>query len=539
MNSFSLQILFLFFSTYLVGQTMGLMLNEQSSRDGLVLFSNNTTTYLIDNCGKIVNTWESNYKSGNGLELLPDGNLLRAGFLQGDFNAGGVSGIFELFDWEGNIIWQYRLADDKQHAHHDIKVLPNGNFLCLVWEQKSESEAKQKGRVKNGNLWIETVLEIEVLQNNQANIKWKWSAWDHLIQDVNSSLNNFGVVNKNPQLLNINYTGAAGVNDEDWLHLNSIDYNESLDQVILSSKHLSEIYIIDHSTTSAEAATSFGGIQERGGDILFRYGNPQAYNKGLSTDQTLFGQHNAHWTRYDKQNSIVCFNNEYKKSQESSIHIINEPSNGTGEYDYDSIAGFLNVVLFDEITNDFYSPILSSCQVLGNDHLLITIGSAGEIIELDKNKELIWKYTNPVNRNGGPGIQGGTPRFNELFQSIKYERTFSGFEDKILSGGNPVEVSPNDYPCDLNILNTSSAQLKIDETQITNIYVDEMSNLHFINNTSINGNLYILNALGQTVLSDSFSKDHNIYNINLQQGIFILSFIFKNQQSISKVIIVD
>ena len=170
---------------------------------------------------------------------------------------------------------------------------------------------------------------------------------------------------------------------------------------------------------------------------------------------------------------------------------------------------------------------------------MITIGSAGEIIELDKNKELIWKYTNPVNRNGGPGIQGGTPRFNELFQSIKYERTFSGFEDKILSGGNPVEVSPNDYPCDLNILNTSSAQLKIDETQITNIYVDEMSNLHFINNTSINGNLYILNALGQTVLSDSFSKDHNIYNINLQQGIFILSFIFKNQQSISKVIIVD
>ncbi|GIR57077.1 MAG: hypothetical protein CM15mP64_4890 [Candidatus Neomarinimicrobiota bacterium] len=35
----------------------------------------------------------------------------------------------------------------------------------------------------------------------------------------------------------------------DWKHLNSIDYNEDLDQIIISSRHHDEIYIIDHSTT--------------------------------------------------------------------------------------------------------------------------------------------------------------------------------------------------------------------------------------------------------------------------------------------------
>ena len=54
----------------------------------------------------------------------------------------------------------------------------------------------------------------------------------------------------------------------DWLHMNAIDYNPQLDQIILSVKNFSEVWIIDHSTTTLEAAGSSGGNSGMGGDIL-------------------------------------------------------------------------------------------------------------------------------------------------------------------------------------------------------------------------------------------------------------------------------
>lgn len=59
--------------------------------------------------------------------------------------------------------------------------------------------------------------------------------------------------------------------------MNGIDYNPVLDQIALSTHNLNEWYIIDHSTTTAEAATSSGGNSGKGGDLLYRWGNPAAY----------------------------------------------------------------------------------------------------------------------------------------------------------------------------------------------------------------------------------------------------------------------
>jgi len=87
----------------------------------------------------------------------------------------------------------------------------------------------------------------------------------------------WNVVSEHPELMDINFGVNLNGNNADWIHFNSIDYNSDLDQIILSSRHLSEIYVIDHSTTSLEAAGHTGGNSGKGGDILFRYGMPNGF----------------------------------------------------------------------------------------------------------------------------------------------------------------------------------------------------------------------------------------------------------------------
>ena len=102
---------------------------------------------------------------------------------------------------------------------------------------------------------------MEIAQNGSGGqIVWEWHIWDHLIQDHDSSKDNFGVISNHPELIDINMISATGggppgMNSGDWFHINGIDYNADLDQIAFSSRHASEVYIIDHSTTTSEAAT--------------------------------------------------------------------------------------------------------------------------------------------------------------------------------------------------------------------------------------------------------------------------------------------
>ena len=90
------------------------------------------------------------------------------------------------------------------------------------------------------------------------------------------------MVEDHPELLDLNFPSA---HDNDWTHVNAVDYNASLDQIIISARHLSEVYIIDHSTTTAEAAGHTGGNANMGGDFLWRWGNPQIYRQGGPSNQ--------------------------------------------------------------------------------------------------------------------------------------------------------------------------------------------------------------------------------------------------------------
>jgi hypothetical protein len=104
--------------------------------------------------------------------------------------------------------------------------------------------------------------------------------------------------------------GGRGPVNPDWTHFNGVAYNADLDQIVLSVHSFSEIWIIDHSTTTGEAAGHKGGRSGKGGDLLYRWGNPRVYRAGTVKDQKLFSQHNAHWIPkgYPGEGHLLVFN---------------------------------------------------------------------------------------------------------------------------------------------------------------------------------------------------------------------------------------
>ncbi len=468
------------FSTFLLtqivlfsqDQTVGLFVNEEEALNGYTLFTNNETTYLIDNCGLVINRWQSNFKPGLGVYLLENGNLLRSGRISGSFNGGGAGGQFELLSWNGNFLWNYEFSDENMQAHHDIEPLPNGNFLAMAWTFLSADEAFAAGREYNADIWIEKIFEIKIVGTNDIEIVWEWSMADHLVQNQFADKSNFGIISENPGRMDFNYLSPDEGLGKDWAHFNAIDYNESLDQIVVSSKIFSEIWIIDHSTTTEEARTSFGGNSGKGGDILYRYGNPQVYDRGGPEDQVLFQQHNIEWVSEDAPNggSLSVFNNLWM-SDRSRAERWTPPVNDAIYKLEDGQAYGPAIPDWTYDSPDFFSSRLSSVQFLSNENALICSGGSGKFFEITKEGDIVWEYVNPVQSSFGPVVQGEAIFQNSVFKALKYQPSYAGFDGRELVTGDPIELEPFDSDC--LITTTETENIVANEFRIIQTMVSE------------------------------------------------------------------
>ncbi len=449
-------IFFVLFLNYIgySQNTVGTIVNSEEAYDGYTLFTVNKETYLINNCGQIMNQWTSAYNSGKSVYLLENGNLLRASAGPNPANIAipGIGGRVELFDWEGNVLWEYVYSDLNVSQHHDIYPMPNGNILILAASILTDTEAIQLGRDPNNltsnQLYNEHVIEITPVGTNEATEVWRWDFKDHLIQDFDNAKDNFGNVKENPQLMDINFLGDSN-GSANWMHINSVQYNEDLDQIILGSKTLSEIYIIDHSTTTTEAATSSGGTYGKGGDLLYRWGNPISYREGTIMEQKLFGQHYPHWIAEGllDEGKIILYNNGINRTTPySEVNIITPPTSTPGIYLKTANRAFEPEnpdYIYGSVSNtDFYSAILSSAQRLPNGHILVCEGTDGRFFEIDTDDNIVWEYINPVT-SSEILTQGDTPNSNNVFRAKKYAKDYAGFNGKNLSTTDPIELNPN------------------------------------------------------------------------------------------------
>ena len=494
-------------------QTIGLIQHDPGGfDDGYVLFApmSYKKTYLIDKCGKEIHSWPSAYRPGLAVYLLEDGNLLRTGCVNDSlFTGGGTGGIIEKIDWNGTVLWSYRISDQStQCQHHDIQALPNGNVLAIVWELKTRAEAIAAGRdttLLGQNVWSEKIVELQPVGFDSANIVWEWHIWDHLVQDHDSTKANFGVVASNPRLMNINFRATAS--SSDWLHFNSIDYNPDLDQILITIHNFGEIFIIDHSTTTAEAASHSGGYSNRGGDLLYRWGNAASYNSGTTLDTKLWGPHNAQWIvdGCPDAGKILIFNNRHPLASfnYSSVEIIDPPVNSAGAY-VSPLPYLPDSSLWsywDSVPGNFNATFISGAQELSNGNVLICNGPIGHFFEVEHSKNKVWEYINPVKSNG-PMTQGNpNPNSNSVFRCTFYPTNYSGFNNHILTPGLPIELNPYPYTCILDIT-TGVNEMNIEENEIS-IYPNPANDqLSIVLNEKIKiKNIELINSLGQTILT--------------------------------------
>ncbi|MFN6039450.1 MAG: aryl-sulfate sulfotransferase [Bacteroidota bacterium] len=353
---------------------------------------NSTSSFLIDTNGTTYHTWthQTGKPTCYSTKIMPGGYLYRTVTKTGNsFTGGPISGEFQKYDYNGNLLWDYIYSTTAYCSHHDICPMPNGNVLMIAYESKSATEVTAAGCSTFSNImWPDKIVEVQQTGPTTGTIVWEWHAWDHLVQNTNPNAANYqtSIVN-HPELLNINY-GAQ----KDWLHVNGVDYNPILDQIAISSHNLHEIYIIDHSTTTAEAASHSGGNSGKGGDILYRWGNPQVY--GASGTQIFNVVHDAQWIKEGCPNAgdLSGYNNKGISATASCADIFTPPVNG---YNYSINLGsaYAPSTYNKRQASGGYNSNEGSAQQLPNGNTLINMGISGFIKEFSPSGTLLWSKT--------------------------------------------------------------------------------------------------------------------------------------------------
>jgi len=490
---------------------VGLQLQSADATPGYTLFSplKNSSVYLVDNCGKVVNEWEFSDLANRTAYLQPDGRVVRTG-----------TENIEIRSWDNALIWSYSASELEQH--HDIEPLPNGNILVVAYDYYTLAEMQSAGRRPENTaeeFRLDKILEIKPIDQDEIEIVWEWRFYDHLVQDIDDTLPNFGDVPSTSGRLDINYDNGEDFN---YTHVNSIDYNLALDQIIISSRNLNEVYIIDHSTTTEEARGSSGGQSGKGGDFLWRWGNPVVYQQGSLTDQRLFRQHDAKWVLadYTDEGSISIFNNHPDDFSSKKSHIeLLAPALSGGQYTQQDGTFLPNAFSFSwsgtVLGDSVYQEKQSGVLFLENGNFLVCESGIGRIAEITRSGEVVWVYKNPA---GSSIFQDGNIDFgaNGIFRADRYAPNYLDFTPDVASraieDGNTLSEN-----CNNTITAIGSTPYEVQPPFVLN-----GSRLELLETPE---QLSIFSAAGQHVYEANLTMGTSGIQLDILPGVYILNFI--------------
>ena len=266
----NLKKVLLLFTIFLLPYTVT---RAQEPYEGYTFYASSRNAYLYDMDKNRIHTWTSTYSVMSNAYLLRDSSVFFPCRDPGQWSGGAQQGgRLQIIKWDGEIVWNFSYNSSTYCPHHDAEPVyrtddpyEEPTFLVICYEKVS-------------GVTSDKIVEFKPTGQTTAEIVWEWHAWDHRTSNGDDK----------PELLDED-AGSSG----EWTHVNNVSYNRELDQIVFGSKHFEEFMIIDHSTTTQEAAGSSGGIYGKGGNILYRWGRPSNY--GCTGNNYLGAFHCARW----------------------------------------------------------------------------------------------------------------------------------------------------------------------------------------------------------------------------------------------------
>ncbi|MDE0006583.1 MAG: aryl-sulfate sulfotransferase [Rhodospirillaceae bacterium] len=396
--------------------------------DGAFGGQNANRIYLTDMNGETVHRWEpERYQpEGSVAYLLENGLLLRTVSSHHWLRSGnypvGAAGTVQLLDWDSNVVWEYQMDVPGKHVfHHDVDYMPNGNILAIAYTGFSPEEARSMGwdgvfPANADTIWFDKVVELKPnLDDGSTEIVWQWNSWDHFVQDKYPDRANYGDVESAVGKIDVNYLreGYVLFLRGQMHHVNSVDYNPELDQIVLSSAAYGELWFIDHSTTMAEAAGDSGGRYGRGGDLIYRWGNPFTTRSGTLDDATLYWQHDARWITegLPGAGNLLVYNNGTNRSLDGTFDPglgmdfensytdlleVRLPARADGSYDIGREPELVWSWNLDA-SEDYFSPFMSGWDRMPNGNTIFVNGHNKQVMEVTPAGERVLDYLVPEN----------------------------------------------------------------------------------------------------------------------------------------------
>ncbi len=458
---------------------------------GYTLFGTRGTSYLIDMEGHVIHTWNI----GTNPRFTEGGTLLDA--------VGGNpsnSNVWKELDWNGNTVWQYTESRTGYYPHHDFAKIYNpklgdSTFIYIANKDLTPAQCLAAGCDTTSN-YTGAQVDVIVEVNKQGTVIWEWWFFDHIVQDLYPSKPNYGVVKNKPGKINVNLAGNRV--QKDWMHCNSLDYNQQLDQIVINSVH-GEFYVIDHGNTfiANQPANSIALAATTAGDFLYRFGDPAKYNQGnppsiltnweksTTGHKQIGGAHDIQWIKagLPGAGNFLVFNNaenlfeltpqsyivEINPYLDSNLTVntsyVNPPNakyNFVSSPDMNLMKEKKNVskqvvwMYSSKNNTSFYSTIGSSAQRLPNGNTLVCSMNDGHFFEVKpSDTSIVWEYINPMTRDGIKKVKvDNYPTYNGVFRAYRYAATHPALVGHTLTPGATMTGNTPNYftPSDLTFV---------------------------------------------------------------------------------------
>ena len=161
--------------------------------------------------------------------------------------------------------------------------MENGNLLITAYKKYNSEELLDKNyrwraSEEQTHLLLDVIYEVRPFYGKEVancssgkrwctKVIWRWELVDH-IGDFDPGKITLNYVNIDSQTKDLGDFSARPV---DQSLITSVDYDSKRDEILLTAKHHNEVWVIDHSVSTASA-------MGKAGDLIYRWGNIANYS---------------------------------------------------------------------------------------------------------------------------------------------------------------------------------------------------------------------------------------------------------------------